>query len=38
MCNPKAQHWEVVTEVTALKYRILNRLTSAPTRPLTLHY
>jgi hypothetical protein len=27
MCNPKAQPWEVVTEVTALEYRILNSIT-----------
>jgi len=38
MCNPKAQPWEVVTEVAALDYRLLNSLTSAPTRPLTSHY
>jgi hypothetical protein len=38
MCNPKAQPWEVVTEGTALDYRILNSLTLAPTRPLTSHY
>ena len=38
MCNPKAQPWEVVTEGTALDYRILNSLTSAPTRLLTSHY
>jgi hypothetical protein len=38
MCDPKAQLWEVVTEVTALHYRILNSLTSPPTRPPTSHY
>ena len=39
MCDPKAQLWEeVVTEVTALNYRILNSVTLAPTRPPTSHY
>ncbi len=38
MCDPKAQLWEVVTEVAALNYRISNSLTLAPTRPPTSHY